>query len=41
MTDLERQLWLGIRRALLLALGAIETFLELPRTKELRHKQRE
>ena len=33
-----RTLWLGMRQALLIALGAIEDFLGLERTKEPKHK---
>jgi len=33
MTDRERTLWLALRQALIIALGAIENYLGLERTK--------
>ena len=38
MKDMERQLWLGLRQALIIALGAIERFLSLPQSIEPRHR---
>ena len=40
MTDTERILWVAIRQALIIALGAIEQFLGLPRSIEPRHKRK-
>jgi hypothetical protein len=36
----DRTLWLAIRQALLIVLGAIEEYLGLERTKEPKHKER-
>jgi hypothetical protein len=35
--DKQRALWLGIRQALLVALGAVEEFLGLPRSVVPKH----
>jgi hypothetical protein len=41
MTMRERELWMGIRQALLMAVDAIERWLEItPRTAELRREAR-
>jgi len=39
MTDRERSLWLALRRALLMALGALEDYLGLPRSVVPKHKR--
>lgn len=38
-TERERVLWLGIRQALIIALGGIEDYLGLERTREPKHKR--
>ena len=40
MSDSERKLWLAIRHALIMILGAIEDFLEMPRSIVPRRKRR-
>lgn len=37
--DRERKLLMGIRQALLLAVGVIEDYLDLPRTKASTHQR--
>ena len=41
MSEAERTLWLGIRQALLIALGAIEEALGLERSRQPKHKREE
>ena len=39
LTPATRRLWMGLRQALIIALGAIEDYLELPRSIVPRHKR--
>ena len=39
MPDRQRQLLLSLRQALLIALGAIEDYLDIPRSVQPRHKR--
>lgn len=41
MSEAERRLWLGLRQALLIALGALETYLDLPRSAPRRRMRRQ
>lgn len=38
--ELDRALWLGVRQGLLIALGAVETYLQLPRSAPSRRTRR-
>ncbi len=40
MSKQERFLWLAIRQALLIILGAVEDYLGLPRTRIPKHRRR-